>query len=77
MAAAGERSGAERVNKIGQRAGGAHDVDCPVGAEAYVVAVDQHGTCAAGRLNRRASGSVATSTSRSPLAAWCSNHSRT
>ena len=31
---------------------------------------------AADRLNRRASGSVATSTSRSPLAAWCSNHSR-
>ena len=38
----GSGAGAERVDKIGHWAGGAHDVDRSVGAEAYVVAVDQH-----------------------------------
>ena len=42
----GQRRGsgavAERVDQIGHRAGRAHDVDRPIGAEAYVVAVDQH-----------------------------------
>ena len=38
----GSGAAAERVDQIGQRAGRAHDVDRPVGAEAYVVAVDQH-----------------------------------